>query len=367
MDETLLKREERAVFALRGLYRRYGYLPFKMSKFEEYELYARNKDYLLSDRVITFTDTNGCLMALKPDVTLSIIKKGEDLPGVRQKLCYDENVYRPSGGTGLFKEITQTGLECIGDVGRYDVYEVVSLAAQSLALISDRYVLELNHLGLLTALFDALGADGELRQELERCVAGRNRHDLLRIGREHALPEETLERLCACMDVYGPLGGSLERLRGLCPDEASREALAELSDLCALLERDGGSADIVFDFSLVSDGKYYNGVVLRGFLPGIAESVLSGGQYDRLMRRMGRRSRAVGFALYLDRLEDTPGAGREWDADVLLLYDASVPALKVAETVRSLTAAGRSVSAQEAVPPRLRFREVLDLRGGAET
>ena len=78
MDETLLKREERAVFALRALYRRYGYLPFKMSKFEEYELYARNKDFLLSDRVITFTDLNGRLMALKPDVTLSILKNAEE-------------------------------------------------------------------------------------------------------------------------------------------------------------------------------------------------------------------------------------------------------------------------------------------------
>ena len=71
-DEKILKNEEKAIFALRSLYKSYGYLPFKMSKFEEYDLYATNKDFLVSDRVITFNDTDGKLLALKPDVTLSI-------------------------------------------------------------------------------------------------------------------------------------------------------------------------------------------------------------------------------------------------------------------------------------------------------
>ena len=93
IEEAILKNEEKAVFKLRSLYKKYGYMPFKMSKFEEYDLYVRNKDFLISDRVITFNDTNGKLLALKPDVTLSIIKNGEDEVGVKQKVYYNENVY----------------------------------------------------------------------------------------------------------------------------------------------------------------------------------------------------------------------------------------------------------------------------------
>ena len=78
IDASALRFEERAVFALRSLYSRYGYSYYKMSKFEEYDLYVRNKDFLVSDSVITFTDTNGRLMALKPDVTLSIIRHFRD-------------------------------------------------------------------------------------------------------------------------------------------------------------------------------------------------------------------------------------------------------------------------------------------------
>ena len=65
LEEKILKSEEKAVFALRALYRQHGYLPYKMSKFEEYEYYIRNKDFLVSDRIITFNDTNGKLLALR--------------------------------------------------------------------------------------------------------------------------------------------------------------------------------------------------------------------------------------------------------------------------------------------------------------
>ena len=367
MDETLLKREERAVFALRALYRRYGYLPFKMSKFEEYELYARNKDFLLSDRVITFTDLNGRLMALKPDVTLSILKNAEDRSGVKQKLCYDESVFRPGSSLDGYREITQTGLECIGDLDGYDIFEVVSLAVRSLETASESFVLEINHLGLLTALLDELGAGEDVQKELARCVTGKNAHDLRRLARENGLCETAAERLCACMAVYGPVEESVGRLRAICGGEQARLALDELEQLNRLLAQNGLNGNLVFDFSLVSDMKYYNGVVLRGYLPGVAERVLAGGQYDKLMRRMGRRSRAIGFAVYLDQLEQAGAAGRGEDVDVLLLYGDETPPESVAAAVAAITAEGKSVSAQRAVPKGLRCGELRDLREGAAT
>ena len=84
-----LSGEELAALSLRSIYSRKGYEPYRMSKFEEYDLYSRNKDFLLSNRIITFTDTNGKLMALKPDVTLSIIKNTRDAQSGLLKLYYD--------------------------------------------------------------------------------------------------------------------------------------------------------------------------------------------------------------------------------------------------------------------------------------
>ena len=64
IDSTVLRREEDVSLRLRTLYRQYGYTTFKMSKFEEYDLYVRNKDFLTAERGFTFTDTDGKLLAL---------------------------------------------------------------------------------------------------------------------------------------------------------------------------------------------------------------------------------------------------------------------------------------------------------------
>ena len=341
-NDQLLKNEERAVIALRALYQSYGYLPYKMSRFEEYELYARNKDFLLSDRVITFTDTNGRLMALKPDVTLSILQKGEENPGCKRKVCYNENVYRVSRRSGQFKEIMQTGLECIGDVDGYDVFEAVELAAKSLALICPEYVVEISHLGVVSAL------------------SQKNAHDLARICAENGIAPQWADRLAGLVSIYGSRGPALQKLRALCGDLAA-EAVAELEQLSALLDAAGLGDEVVLDFSVVNHMDYYNGIVFRGFLQGLSQSVLAGGRYDRLMRRMGRSQGAVGFALYLDRLDQLRSPRLEWDVQVLLLYENETPAAAVAAAVQKLRAEGRSVSAQKAVPPKLRYQECIRL------
>lgn len=362
MEEKLLKNDERAVFRLRALYRGYGYLPFKMSKFEEYELYVRNKDFLVSDRIITFNDTNGRLMALKPDVTLSIIKHGEDVKGVKQKVYYNENVYRVSERTGQYKEIMQTGLECVGDIDTYDLYEAVLLAAKSLEAVSGDYVLDISHLGILSALLEEIGGDADFRREVAACIANRNRHELERLCAN--IPTEQTARLCAFLELYGKAEEVLVRLKPICTTPAAKEALAELERLTELLSATPYAHRIRLDFSIVNDMSYYNGIVFRGFLSGISEGVLSGGQYDKLLRRMGRRAGAVGFALYLDLLEETEHGGEGYDVDVLLLYDDSLSAKGLAAEVEALTARGLCVSAQKAIPQRLRYRELRDIRKG---
>ena len=103
-SKWILKSEERAILSLRRLFSSYGYRPYKMNRFEEYDLYVRNKDFLVSDQVITFADRSGKLLALKPDVTLSIIKNSPDAPGAVQKLYYNENVYR-SDSSHTIREI----------------------------------------------------------------------------------------------------------------------------------------------------------------------------------------------------------------------------------------------------------------------
>lgn len=362
IEEKLLKNEEKAIFTLRSLYRKYGYLPFKMSKFEEYDLYVRNKDFLVSDRVITFNDTNGRLLALKPDVTLSIIKNGEDVPGYKQKVYYNENVYRVSGGTHQYKEIMQTGLECIGDIDVYDVYEVLLLAAKSLAVICDEFVLDISHLGILEALLEEIRPDERFRREIVHCIGEKNAHDIAGICKRYRVSQEYAELLRKFVGIYGDMAKVLTRMKEICINDGMKKSLRELEALFWLLRDCGYEKHIRFDFSVVNDMNYYNGIVFKGFLNGICEGVLSGGQYDRLMQRMGRRSGAIGFALYLDLLEEMKRERHEYDVDVLLLYGDTTPLDSLREKVAQLTDSGKTVSVQKNIPAKLRYRELADLR-----
>ena len=181
-EKNIQSTTEKVTYSLRSLYERYGYAQFKMNKFEEYDLYVRNKSFLLSDHIITFTDTDGKLMALKPDVTLSIVKSSGDKEGVR-KVYYNENVYRVPRGAFSFKEIMQTGLECIGDIDAYSVTEVLTLAAKSLMAISPDFVLDVSDLGIISTLVDSMGTDRNGRERLLAAVGEKSVHSIAAICR----------------------------------------------------------------------------------------------------------------------------------------------------------------------------------------
>ena len=303
IEDRVMDPQERIGFLLRALYAGYGYSRYRMGKFEEYDLYSRNKDFLFSDGVITFTDTNGRLMALKPDVTLSIVKNTRDLPGTLQKLYYHENVYRVASAEDGFREMTQVGLECMGDVDSACVAEVLKLAAESLRLCSGEYVLEISHLDLLGAFVDAIASDGKMRDELLQCVTEKNLHGIQRICLENGMAESAAEPLRQLLSLYGTPRAVMPKIRRLAEENGAAEYAEELGRAAAAFAGSDAESRIRIDFSASGDVKYYNGIAFKGFISGIPGSVLSGGQYDRLMRRMGRRDRAVGFAVFLNMMD----------------------------------------------------------------
>ena len=363
-DYKYLKNEERVIYNLRSLYGKYGYLPFNMSKFEEYELYVKNKDFLVSDSVITFNDTNGKLLALKPDVTLSIIKNGIDAKGVKQKVYYSENVYRISGSTRQFKEIMQTGLECIGDIDLYDAYEVVSLACASLASISDCYVVELSHLGVLGALIDSVSSDEAFKASVMECIKQKNAHEIKKLCDAYGISEEKAGLLCGFVGIYGRADEVFGKLDAMQISDEFKASVDELKQIMDLLSKTEYSQKLRLDFSIVNDMNYYNGIVFNGFIEGVCETVLFGGRYDKLLAKMGRCASGIGFAVYVDLLESLYKAPKGYDVDVLVVYDSHVSAAALASAVDSYVAKGLSVTTQKAVPEKLRYKEMVDLRKG---
>ncbi len=335
---------------LSSLYGGYGYTQYKMSKFEEYDLYVKNKDFLVSENIITFTDTNGKLMALKPDVTLSIIKNTPDTP-VLKKLYYNENVYRISKGTGSYSEIMQTGLECIGTIDNYSVFEVITLAAKSLGAISDDFILTISHLDIIKEVLSSLSLEKNDEYKILKCISEKNIHEITKICDDCGADSAVLKEI---LSVYGNIPSALEKLSKIELLKNSN-SFASFSVIANELAKSEFSDKIVIDFSVTSDVKYYNGFVFKGFINGISESVLSGGQYDGLMKKMGKSSGAIGFAVYTDLLLNLSKSS-PYDIDTLLLYDDSLAVGDIKKAAQMLASGGKSVMTQSKIPDKLKFR-----------
>ena len=334
MTNPIWKHEERSEDQLKNLYRAYGYIPYKMSRFEEYDLYVRNKDFLVSDQIITFSDRTGRLLAMKPDVTLSIVKNAPEETGVVQKVYYRENVYRD------YREILQTGLECVGDLGDYEIAEVVLLAAKSLQQLGNRWVLDISHMGLLAAVLNGSGLSWEDQNQAMEYLHRKNDHQLKALCSDRDVWEK-LSVIAACR------GGkeALDQIASVLTTEEERRELQQLKNLWVILEAAGYADSVRLDFSVGNNMRYYSGVVFRGYLEGIPASVLSGGQYDKLPRKMGRNARAIGFAVYLDLLENREE--ESFDVDTLILHDGSADPLTLTAAAEEAAAAGTVLVTRE--------------------
>ena len=346
-------RTEQVVQQLRELYRRYGYTQYKMSKFEPYDLYVHNKSFLVSEDILTFTDADGRLMALKPDVTLSIVKNAKEGAGL-QKVYYCENVYRTSPMTRGFREIMQTGLECVGEIDLVAMGEVLLLAAKSLETISGDYLLDVSHLGFVAGLLDSAQVAEECRAGLLKHMEEKNVPALGVYCRELGLDPEASEDLCQLTALYGPPAQMLPVLEEMVRGERMELALAELRDVCSLLPE----RHLRLDLSIVNNMDYYNGFIFRGYLPGLPSGVLSGGRYDNLLHQMGRGDGAIGFAVYMNLLERLEGTRERYDADMLLLYDDKTPVPAVLEEAERCRQGGQSVRVERQRPEGLSFRAV---------
>jgi len=351
--------EDQIKLTLRALYEGYGFRQYRMGKFEPYDMYYEHKDFLKSETVITFTDTAGRLMALKPDVTMSIVKstQGDD---ASRKLFYMENVFRMAPGSREYGEISQIGIESIGGTDLYTEAETLLLAVKTLETISKSYLLDLSHMGFVSAVLSACGFDAAEREAAIHALTHKNTHELIALAESVGVDAEKCELLRAVANVSEAPERAIARFRTLSLNEEMAAALAELERGCAVLAAAGCADHLRIDFTVVNNMDYYNGLVFRGYIENLPRAVLAGGRYDNLMRRFRKPQSAIGFALYLGELTRAFTKPEAYDTDTLVLYGDAAPET-VMRAVAFLREDGRGVRAEKTMPEGLRARRIYRL------
>lgn len=314
---------EEVIYKLRELYEKYGYRRFKMSKFEEYDFYMEYKKFLTTQNIISFNDLDGRLLALKPDITLSIAKNAPE--GENTKVYYNENVYRVSHSIHEYKEIPQMGVEYIGDVDLYAECELLRLAHDSVAEIAKTafssgageyaYSLDVSHMGFISAILKYYGVSEGAKADVLECLGKKDGEGIYSACVSDGVCPEGAAKIASLASFHG----SYEGLAALSVGEETDAIIKELETVTRTL----GSRAVHIDFSIVNDMSYYNGIVFQGFVDGMPRNVLSGGRYGNLLSKMGKNMSACGFALYLDLIELYGTSGEHFDADIVILYTSA--------------------------------------------
>lgn len=353
--------EEAVILKLRSLYETFGYKKYSMSKFEEYDLYLENKSFLPNGNILAFHSPSGKLLALKPDITLSIVKNAKGKHGAAERVYYAENVYRASKGDNEIKEIMQVGLEYIGEVDTYTSGEVISLAVKSLRSVSENYILGISHMGFITGLIEGYGLSLSLREKLLKLISDKNTHGIEAFCREQGLERALYENLAVACGICGDFESSLEKAELIATNPVTKAALDELRGIFSVVKALGAEKNVVLDLSVLNTIDYYNGVIFQGFIEGVPCNILSGGRYDKLVEKLGKSGGAIGFAVYIDLIERYCKNDREYDVDTVVVCGDTDAQLIAAEVAR-LTAEGKSVSVVKCDDGTLKYREKVIIR-----
>ena len=364
IQSEILKKADIVSLKLRQLYEQSGYVKYRMNQFEEYGFYLENKNFLGNGSYITFTDKGGRLMALKPDVTLSIVKNVKNDVKDSQRLYYVENIYRMIKKDGEYREISQTGLEFIGEIDIIKTVEVLMLAIKSLEIIDKSFVLTVSHMGIISGLMESFEADYTVKEKILDCIKRKSPHDAARVCEENGIDEETQKRIKGIIAAGGKLGGAAKALKEISCNDEMLGAAEELAMVAEFFENSEYKERVVLDFDTISDTQYYNGIMFCGYIEGVAASALVGGRYDNLLKKMGKENlQAMGFAINfyeLDRFLKENGGN---SVDTVILYDDKSAAFEVMKAVENRRNSGLKVIAEKALPENVKYETVIDLRG----
>jgi ATP phosphoribosyltransferase regulatory subunit len=273
-----------------------------------YDLFEQGMGQAEAQRGFRFTDNDGRLLALRPDVTSSVARMAATLLSERTRplrFCYAAPVFRqqPQSHAEWRRENTQLGCELIGIGGHEADLEVLRLAAEILSRLDlqTSYVITINNVEIFNGVAAELNLPATAREQLRRLIDTRETAELQRFmngfstseGRAFLQPTQ----LTGKRDV-------LRAAREVIENPRSVAALDSLDRLWDSIESLGLAERFEIDLSDVSGLDYYTGLSLKVFVHGAGASVGRGGRYDGLTGNFGRAEPAVGFVLNLDALTE---------------------------------------------------------------
>ena len=309
-DEAALREE--ITYSVQQLFAKSGYTPIETPTLEIMDVLEAGGHVPAAP--FKLFDSQGELLAMRPDVTMQVARMCSTRYAqvdAALRFRYTQRVFRETDTRlqAATRELTQIGIECIGEKGACADAEVIGLMTEALTTAGvANFKLAVATVGVLRALLAASQGSAAWQKDILQAYHASNFVDL------DALTEEQGEFLAASgarKDVAHAIR-LLARIRG--GEEAISAARALVEPLgCAggldefeqtydLLCARGLRKRIMIDFSVMSSFDYYTGIVFVAYAPQIGTPLGSGGRYDHMLAAYGKDRPAAGFAFYLEQV-----------------------------------------------------------------
>ena len=289
---------------VKKIFRTNSYNLVETPSFEYLDVFALGEESYQQSSLYHLVSRQGELMALRSDMTRAIarvigMQKSEDL--YPQRFGYLANSFRyPERYQGKLHEFTQAGIELIGNQSMQADAEVIKIAVKCLreSGVTDFKV----HIGssqFLKYVLEDFGLQKVEQEEVFKAIEVKDAVKVKGILKATQMEAETLELLLELIQCSGQIA-LLRTVKAKMPSKRCKEAVEELEQLYALLEDYGVNEEVAFDFSLMSYGKYYTGMMFQIFTLGVGTALVEGGRYDKLLCQFGKDLPAVGFGMNIN-------------------------------------------------------------------
>ena len=272
-----------------------------------YSLFERGMGPSEAHRAFRFVDTDGRLLALRPDVTSGIARAAATLFVNRPRplrFCYAAPVFRLThrSPADWRRESIQIGCELIGKNTLTSDMEVLAIACEILNRLglNGKYVITLNDVEIFNGIAENLGFDSGARDQLRLLMDRRNQADLEYFLTPH-VPAQEGHAFSKLIQLSGKQE-TFAAARTVITNSRSQVALDRLERLWRLIEDLALSDRFEIDFGDVSRIDYYTGLTFKIYIEGAGVRAGSGGRYDNLTANFGKAEPAIGFVLDLEVL-----------------------------------------------------------------
>ncbi len=284
----------------------YGYEDIETPTFEYFDIFNKERGSVTSREMFKFFDRDNNTLVLRPDMTPAIARCvgkylfEENMP---VRLCYRERTFiNNSSYQGRLKEVTQTGVELIGeDAGGADA-EVIAMVIDALRAAGLReFQVELGQVEFFRGLADEAGMDAETQETLRELIENKNYFGVEELLSLRDMSPSLKTMFLKLPELFGTLD-QLEQVKHLVKNERSRKAVERLEEIQVILQSYGMADYVSYDLGMLSKYQYYTGIIFKAYTYGTGEYIVNGGRYDKLLVQFGKDVPAVGFAIQVDQL-----------------------------------------------------------------